>query len=563
MVAFTDAEAAAAWAEIRHPAAPQIAAASGAPSSAATAPPGASAWLRWFDELGAELGRGQPGRTARHGRARGRGPDDAPLAAAPPGSERAGAPVARRRVPAPPSAPGSANALAVFETAVAAGDQPTISRLRPRALRAQPDRRAAPGRRACSSSAAASGSPDGSAEEGLYQMIYGSFGWARFGDPYRATDGLIEAAGRAVAVGRESAGRPRTGPSCARCSSGSGPATAARCCAGCSPPSGVGGERAPRAVDARQPGARPAPCSSERPRARSRPPSTAARCWSPRSPRSRGRPLIQTRIGGRRAPRSCARSPTSRRCSAWDRHPAGEAVGRSRRRRSGELAPGTALVAQPRRAGRPSARAASRCDGERADRGARRPGPARRSGATALVAQAGQPCPRLAPGAPPRADGCRRRATSFAWRSARATSWATASTARAAELELAGWLARLGLDRRRARRAGAGRPRRWPCSARPTSRSTALLDAAEAAAAAGLAATRPRRSASRRSTSSPAPTSATGCSSVWRTLDGRGEPRGAFHRPPRSFPPAVPQEKIVIARPPALSRRGPWGPSCR
>ena len=31
---------------------------------------------------------------------------------------------------------------------------------------------------------------------------------------------------------------------------------------------------------------------------------------------------------------------------------------------------------------------------------------------------------------------------------------------------------------------------------------------------------------------------------------------GAFHRPPRSFPPALPSEKIVIARPPTLSRRG-------
>ncbi len=37
------------------------------------------------------------------------------------------------------------------------------------------------------------------------------------------------------------------------------------------------------------------------------------------------------------------------------------------------------------------------------------------------------------------------------------------------------------------------------------------------------------------------------------------ENRGAFHRPPRSFPPAVPAEKIVIARPPALSRRGAGG----
>lgn len=34
---------------------------------------------------------------------------------------------------------------------------------------------------------------------------------------------------------------------------------------------------------------------------------------------------------------------------------------------------------------------------------------------------------------------------------------------------------------------------------------------------------------------------------------------GAFHRPPRSFPPAVPDQPIVIARPPSLTRRGPGG----
>ncbi|HEY2771973.1 MAG TPA: type VII secretion protein EccCb [Solirubrobacteraceae bacterium] len=31
---------------------------------------------------------------------------------------------------------------------------------------------------------------------------------------------------------------------------------------------------------------------------------------------------------------------------------------------------------------------------------------------------------------------------------------------------------------------------------------------------------------------------------------------GAFHRPPRSFPPALPKDKIVVARPPTLNRRG-------
>lgn len=33
----------------------------------------------------------------------------------------------------------------------------------------------------------------GNAKDGLYQMIYGSFGWGRFGDPYRCVDGLLTA----------------------------------------------------------------------------------------------------------------------------------------------------------------------------------------------------------------------------------------------------------------------------------------------------------------------------------------------------------------------------------
>lgn len=35
----------------------------------------------------------------------------------------------------------------------------------------------------------------GGAKDGLYQMIYGSLGFGRFGDPYRSTDGLLEAGG--------------------------------------------------------------------------------------------------------------------------------------------------------------------------------------------------------------------------------------------------------------------------------------------------------------------------------------------------------------------------------
>jgi S-DNA-T family DNA segregation ATPase FtsK/SpoIIIE len=34
---------------------------------------------------------------------------------------------------------------------------------------------------------------------------------------------------------------------------------------------------------------------------------------------------------------------------------------------------------------------------------------------------------------------------------------------------------------------------------------------------------------------------------------------GAFHRPPRTFPPAIPNEPVVVACPPARTRRGPGG----
>jgi hypothetical protein len=48
----------------------------------------------------------------------------------------------------------------------------------------------------------------GGARDGLYQMIYGSFGFGRFGDPYRSTDGLLEAGG--VLLDRRDGGDWRT-----------------------------------------------------------------------------------------------------------------------------------------------------------------------------------------------------------------------------------------------------------------------------------------------------------------------------------------------------------------
>ena len=48
----------------------------------------------------------------------------------------------------------------------------------------------------------------GGAKDGLYQMIYGSFGFGRFGDPYRSTDGLLEAGG--VLLDRRDGGDWRT-----------------------------------------------------------------------------------------------------------------------------------------------------------------------------------------------------------------------------------------------------------------------------------------------------------------------------------------------------------------
>jgi hypothetical protein len=47
----------------------------------------------------------------------------------------------------------------------------------------------------------------GNAKDGLYQMIYGSFGWGRFGDPYRCVDGLLDAGDRLLQVDTDEAWR--------------------------------------------------------------------------------------------------------------------------------------------------------------------------------------------------------------------------------------------------------------------------------------------------------------------------------------------------------------------
>jgi hypothetical protein len=47
----------------------------------------------------------------------------------------------------------------------------------------------------------------GNPKDGLYQLIYGSFGWGRFGDPYRCIDGLLDAGHRLLELDDEGSWR--------------------------------------------------------------------------------------------------------------------------------------------------------------------------------------------------------------------------------------------------------------------------------------------------------------------------------------------------------------------
>jgi hypothetical protein len=188
MLAFTDAEAASAWAGTRHPAAPPSEQASS--SELASGGPSRKLWLQWFGQLGAssialnpagplgsvvhedELGTTRP-RLLRRGTARA---DHPWLDVSARQAERAHA----------------GRLLETLTEAIAQGDKAAFRQIEGElstlneigSLLWAADLQVLSGRRKLA---------EGNAKDGLYQMIYGSFGWGRFGDPYRCADGLIEA----------------------------------------------------------------------------------------------------------------------------------------------------------------------------------------------------------------------------------------------------------------------------------------------------------------------------------------------------------------------------------
>jgi hypothetical protein len=189
LIAFTDDEAAAAWARVRHPAAP----ASELVSTADVSPggPGRKHWLALLEDNGAssvalnpagplgsvvypeELQTTRPRLLRRGARA-----------------EHPWLDVAARQTERARVAP----LLEALNDAIARRDEQAFAELRPQlpalnqigSLLWAAELQLLSGRRHLAT---------GSAKDGLYQMIYGSFGFGRFGDPYRSIDGLLEAGG--------------------------------------------------------------------------------------------------------------------------------------------------------------------------------------------------------------------------------------------------------------------------------------------------------------------------------------------------------------------------------
>jgi hypothetical protein len=198
LVAFTDDEAATTWARSRHPAAPS----SELVSSAELGPGGADRkhWLVLLEATGAssialnpagplgsvvydeELRSTRPRLLRRAARAENPWLD---IAARKAERDRAG------------------RLLEALAAAVAQRDEAAFSKVRPElgtvnrigSLLWAAELQLLSGRRHVAL---------GSAEDGLYQLIYGSFGFGRFGDPYRSTDGLLEAGG--MLLGRRDGG---------------------------------------------------------------------------------------------------------------------------------------------------------------------------------------------------------------------------------------------------------------------------------------------------------------------------------------------------------------------
>lgn len=189
LVAFTDDEAASAWAATRHPAAPRYELVSSADTSAGG--PDRKHWLALLEDTSAGSIALNPAgplgsviyddelRTSRSRLLRRAARADHPWL-------DVGARQAERS--------RAARLLESLTAAVAQRDERAFGELRPElptlnqigSLLWAAELQLLSGRRHLAK---------GSAKDALYQMIYGSIGFARFGDPYRSTDGLLEASG--------------------------------------------------------------------------------------------------------------------------------------------------------------------------------------------------------------------------------------------------------------------------------------------------------------------------------------------------------------------------------
>jgi hypothetical protein len=189
LIAFTDDEAASAWAVSRHPAAPRSELASSAELSIGG--PGRKQWLALLEEARASsiaLNPAGPLGSVVY---------DEELRATRPRLLRRGARARHPWLDVGARQAERARAGRLLESlaaAIAARDEQAFAELRAElptlnqigSLLWAAELQLLSGRRHL-----AKGSP----EDGLYQMIYGSFGFGRFGDPYRSIDGLLEAGG--------------------------------------------------------------------------------------------------------------------------------------------------------------------------------------------------------------------------------------------------------------------------------------------------------------------------------------------------------------------------------
>jgi hypothetical protein len=193
LLAFTDDEAAAAWNESRHPAAP--------PSehvSSAELTGGALSrriWMRWLRQGGARTvalnAAGPLGAIVHDGELRTMRPRRLRRGAAPIRADHPWLDISARQA----ERSRTSRLLEALSSAISEGDRAAFDRVRPElptineigSLQWAAQLQFLSGRHQFD---------EGNAKDGLHQMIFGSLAWGRFGDPYRCADGLIEAGGR-------------------------------------------------------------------------------------------------------------------------------------------------------------------------------------------------------------------------------------------------------------------------------------------------------------------------------------------------------------------------------